>query len=75
MEKFVRVLEWMFAVFFGLLSLILLLAGVIQGNAEGIFLGIGTAFISLIACPRSPVYSRLPRLGRMAAIIVLGLLL
>jgi hypothetical protein len=75
MERLVRIFEWMLAVFFGLLSLILLLAGVIQGGGEGIFLGIGTALVSIIACPISPVYSRMPILGRLAAIIVLGLLL
>lgn len=75
MERLGRFFEWTLAVFFGLLSLILLLAGVIQGGSEGIFYGIGTALVSLIACPRSPVYSRMPRWGRLTAIIVLGLLL
>ncbi|NJO94118.1 MAG: hypothetical protein HC820_06750 [Hydrococcus sp. RM1_1_31] len=75
MERLGRFFEWMFAIFFGLLSLILLLAGGIQGGGEGIVFGIGTALVSIIACPRSPVYSRLPRWGRLAAIIVLGMLL
>jgi hypothetical protein len=49
MEMFIKTLEWILAVFFGLLSLIVLSAGVIQGSAEGIILGFRTALVSVIA--------------------------